>query len=315
MTLQVDGLRKSYGDIEALKSLSFSLAPGQCTALLGPNGAGKSTAIKILVSLLAPDDGTYRWQDQDLLADTRRIRDLVGYVSQALAMDKVLTGLEFMRFCAGILHLPWRQHESRARELLATMELTEAQDRPVGDYSGGMMRRLDLAVAMLNEPRVLVLDEPTTGLDVEAKERLWQLLNDFKEKGGCIVLASHDFREVAEMADDVLILRQGAVIRRGEAEQLKADLGKYIVRIKTAEFMSDTDVKAIRAAFEDWDDQVAWHDHEAFALFVYDGEHDMTNLQQHAVAAMETAGLSIHTLSVQRPDLEDVYRLAVGGDA
>ena len=252
MALIVQDHRKSFGDVHALRSLSFHLDSGKSVALLGPNGAGKSTAVKILVSLVKPDAGTYLWKDENLFAKPARIRDLVGYVSQELAMDKILTGAEFMRFCAGLLHLDWKVHRQRAHEILKLMGLEEAKTRKVGDYSGGMKRRLDLAAALLHDPKVLVLDEPTTGLDIEAKEQIWALVSNFVRNGGALILASHDFREVAELADEVLILQKGEVVRQGEPEALKQRLGAYIIRIKTHEFMHEPDMKAVREGLKTW---------------------------------------------------------------
>jgi len=311
--LSVQNLCKRYGEIEALKSLSFQVDPGQATALLGPNGAGKSTAVKILVSLEKPDAGHYSWQSHDLLSHPRRIRELVSYVSQEIALDKMMTGVEFMRFSAGLLHLPWRETQRRAHDLLDQMGLAGAKDRRIEGYSGGMKRRLDLAAALLKKPKILILDEPTTGLDIEARERIWELTKEFMNGGGALILASHDFREVGELADDVLVLDRGAVVEHGPAEQLKTALGRFIVRVKTKEFMDSDDFNAVKARFESWGDEMAWRGGESFATMAYCGEDAMGRLQARVVTELETGGLTAHAVSVQSPDLEDVYRFALGG--
>lgn len=313
MTLEVAGHCKRYKEVEALKSLSFTLSPGSAAALLGPNGAGKSTAIKILVSLIQPDGGTYTWNGEDLFANPAKIRDLVGYVSQEMALDKVLTGAEFMRFCAGLLHLNWRKHRERAMELLSVVGLAEAKDRPIEQYSGGMKRRLDLASALLHNPRILVLDEPTTGLDIEAKEHIWTLIRRFMSQGGALILASHDFREVDELADYALILHQGEVAREGTPEDLRAALGAFIVRIKVKEYMDQATSAAVKQALTQPQEEMVWFEEDEFATFAFKGSTTMSDLQGLVLQRLETAGLPAYSVNVQKPALEDAYRLSLGG--
>ncbi len=313
MSLEIKGLRKSYKNVDALKSLSFGLEPGKAVALLGPNGAGKSTAIKLLVTLLQPDGGEFNWQGQNLFKKPGAIRDLLGYVSQELAMDKQLTGAEFMRFCAGVKHLHWKKIGPRAHELLDQMGLSEAKDQLVGEYSGGMKRRLDLASALLTEPQILVLDEPTTGLDIEARETIWKLIHGFMEQGCSLILASHDFREVQELTDHVLIMEKGSVLKEGSPDDLKNALGDLIIRLKTKEFMDPQDMTSVRAVFEKWGDAVTWHDDETFATLAFRGDDSMSQLQSRIYDAMSDASLEVDSLNLQRPDLEDVYRFALGG--
>ena len=314
MTLTIKDLRKSFKDVDALKSLTFTLEPGAGVALLGPNGAGKSTAVKILVTLLKPDNGAFLWQGEDLLRKPEKIRRLVSYVSQEMAMDKMLTGLEFMRFCAGLLHLNWKQHRAKAEDILDRMGLTEAKHRLVGTYSGGMKRRLDLAAALLKEPKILILDEPTTGLDVEARETIWELIANFKTSGGYLILASHDFREVGVLADTVLIMDHGQMAAAGTPAQLKIDLGRLIIRLKTRELMTPSDFDRIRQLFSSRQNQLQWRDDERFATLIYRGSEDMPTVQQEVYTTLGGAGLDVHSLNISMPDLEDVYRFNVGGD-
>lgn len=310
----IQSLGKSYKDVHALKSLSFELPAGKAVALLGPNGAGKSTAIKLLVSLLAPDRGEFRWQDRNLFDDPKAIRDLVGYVSQELAMDKVLTGFEFMRFTAGILHIPWQSCRDRARQLLVELGLEEAMNRKVGTYSGGMKRRLDLATALLHQPKLLVLDEPTNGLDIEARELIWRLTTQYLNEGGSLLLVSHDFREVQELADQVIVLKEGEVALAGEPEQLKQHLGSWVVRLKTHEIMTETHIREARQVLDSVSDQWTWlSDPEILVGAFGGGDQAMLQLQGSVAKAMEQAGIAVVSLNVQKPDLEDVYRFAMGG--
>jgi len=315
MSLTVKHLRKRYKEIEALKSLSFTLEPGKCIALLGPNGAGKSTAVRCLVTLQEPDGGELIWEGRNLFENPPEIREMIGYVSQEMAMDKMMTGEEMMRFCAGIMHLDWSKTRDRAHELLDQMGLGEAKKRLVGDYSGGMKRRLDLAAALLNEPPVLILDEPTTGLDIEARETIWQLIREFLDEGRSLILASHDFREVAELADDIVILREGSVVAEGAPETLKTELGHLVIRLQTREFMTETDLAAARDFFADWGDQIVWLDggEAEMAVAAYRGKGDLSEVQTRVYQAVHGAGAEVYALEVNKPKLEDVYRFAVGG--
>ncbi len=311
MMLRFEKLRKSYKDVHALKALDFDLPEGGAIALLGPNGAGKSTAVKILTTLVVPDEGRFLYDGRDLFSAPAEIRRLVGYVSQEMAMDKQLTGVEFMRFCAGILHLPWKQHGQRALALLEQMGLGEAGSRLVGTYSGGMKRRLDLACALLHDPKVLILDEPTSGLDLEAREKIWELIRAFMAKGGALILASHDFREVDELAREILILAKGEVIARGTPEGLRAELGRFFVRVKTRAYMDEAAIAAVALALAGLAELQPCAD-EAHAAFIYRGQASMHDLQNRIHGALGLAGLPVFSLFVQQPDLEDVYRFATG---
>ncbi|CAM2066489.1 ABC transporter ATP-binding protein [Sulfidibacter corallicola] len=315
MTLEIKDLKKSYKDVAALRSLSFSLSPGRILALLGPNGAGKSTAIKIMTTLVPPDGGQILWEGRDILREPRKIRDLVGYVSQELAMDKVLTAVEFMQFTAGILHLKWRDHRDRALQLLDRLGLKEAQDRQIGKYSGGMKRRLDLATALLHNPRILILDEPTTGLDIEARELIWSLIRDFTKEGGSVILASHDFQEVQQLADEVLILDRGVVSQSGTPQALKEQLGQFVVRLQTREYMTARDQEQAAAVFAGQTGlRVLNHDDTWVALAVQ-GESAMSEVQGTILSHLEGADLPVFSLNVQHPNMEDVYRFSLRGDS
>ncbi|CAM2008192.1 ABC transporter ATP-binding protein [Acanthopleuribacter pedis] len=315
MSLTVTDLQKSYKEVQALGGLSFKLEPGSSIALLGPNGAGKSTAIKILTTLVRPDSGRIEWGGKDLLKDPPALRDLVGYVSQEIAMDKVLTAVEFMRFTAGLLHLKWRDHRERALALIDQLGLREAQDRRVGEYSGGMKRRLDLATALLHNPRVLILDEPTTGLDIEARELIWRLIEQFKRDGGAVILASHDFQEVQHLADHVLILEKGVVKQSDAPDQLKQALGRWIVRLSTHEFMDKAAVDAARAVFAEQPGYRVLEQETACLALACSSEADMGDIHRQVFAAATDAGLPVFSLNIQHPNLEDVYRFSLRGDA
>lgn len=313
MSWEIKNLSKSFKEVRALDDLHMSLPQGKVAALLGPNGAGKSTTIKILVSLMRPDSGVFLENGKDLLTDSYALRQTVGYVSQELAMDKALTGWEFMRFCAGILHLPWREVSGHAADLIKRLDLDAAKDRTVGKYSGGMKRRLDLASALLHRPRLLILDEPTNGLDLEARELIWSEIQQFLAQGGTVLLVSHDFREVDTLSDSVTILQHGKVAASGSKAELCQSLGSYVVRLKSQPYMDDAAFAALRRAFADWGERVQWLPDPEQAVFAYRESAEMKELQDRIYQAMQAANLEVQALQLQRPDVENVYRFAVGG--
>jgi ABC-2 type transport system ATP-binding protein len=315
MSWEIKNLSKSYKEVHALDNFHLSLPQGKVAALLGPNGAGKSTAIKILVSLLHADSGVFMEGDKDLLADPYALRKTVGYVSQELAMDKALTGWEFMRFCSGILHLPWREVSGHAADLIKRMDLEAAKDRQVGKYSGGMKRRLDLASALLHRPRLLILDEPTNGLDLEARELIWNEIQQFLKEGGTVLLVSHDFREVDTLADALTVLQHGKVAASGTKAELCDKLGSFVVHLKSQAFMDEAAFTAMRNAFSDWGDQVSWLPDPEQGVFAYRAPAEMKELQDRIYATMQAANLEVQALQLNRPDVENVYRFALGGAA
>lgn len=315
MSWEIKKLSKSYKDVAALEDFNLSLPQGKIAALLGPNGAGKSTAIKIMVSLLRPDGGVFLENGKDLFNDSYALRRTVGYVSQEMAMDKALTGWEFMRFCAGILHLPWREVSGHAADLIKRLDLDAAKDRTVGKYSGGMKRRLDLASALLHRPRLLILDEPTNGLDLEARELIWNEIQQFVAEGGTVLLVSHDFREVDTLSDSITILQQGKVAASGTKAELCQRLGSYVVHMKSQAYMDAAAFEAMRRAFSDWGDRVKWLPDPEQGVFAFRETAEMKELQDRIYETMRRSNLEVQALQLQRPDVENVYRFALGGAA
>ena len=194
--IELHRLNKRYNapkglSISALNNLSLQVPAGSLYGLLGPNGAGKSTALRILCTLLAPDSGTVRVAGLDALTDPRGVRRLLGYVAQDVAIDKILTGRELLQLQGDLYHLPRRQRNRRMAELIDLMGMGDWIDRRCGSYSGGMRRRLDLAAGLLHSPQVLVLDEPTVGLDIESRAAIWQVLRQLRDGGTTVLLSSH----------------------------------------------------------------------------------------------------------------------------
>ena len=297
----------------AVDNLNFAIEPGAGLALLGPNGSGKSTTIRTIVTLQKADSGRFLCTDWDTFEQPARLRDILGYVSQELALDKTLTGLETLRFQAGLRHLAWSSCQARALELLSKLDLESVKNQRVGTYSGGMKRRLDLACALISSPQLLVLDEPSAGLDIQGRELVWSLIRHFKANGGCLILASHDFQEVDALADQVLVMDKGQTKQHGPVSQLKANLAKAVVRLKTREFMDQAEMERIRQVLDHELGAPAGlaEDQDYFVLFHQD--ESFHKLQDRVYQAFEKAKVPLFSLQVQQPSLEDVYRFAIGG--
>src|SRR5437764_330763 len=217
--IEVVDLEKRYGDTEAVRGVSFTVYRGEVFGLLGPNGAGKTTTIKILLSLLRPSAGSAKVAGMDVERDAAGLRAAIGWVPQEITLDPLLTGRENLLLQAGMHHLPAGQRRSRVDELLDLVELTDAADRIVRTYSGGMKKRLDLAMGLTHRPRVLFLDEPTLGLDVHTRHRLWEYIETFRDMGTTILLTTHYLEEADALCDRIAIIDQGQIQDLGTPDE------------------------------------------------------------------------------------------------
>lgn len=220
-----EGLIKTYGDVKALDGVDLRVPEGTVTALLGPNGAGKTTTVRVLTTLLVPDAGHAHVAGFDVVADAQALRSHIGASGQYAAVDEYLTGFENLEMVGRLYHLGTKRSRVRARELLAQFDLEEAADRPVKGYSGGMRRRLDLAGALVAEPPVLFLDEPTTGLDPRARFGLWEVIDSLVARGTTLLLTTQYMDEAERLADNIAVIDRGKVIARGTADELKGLVG------------------------------------------------------------------------------------------
>lgn len=224
--ISIDALSRSFGDFIAVNAISLEVQSGEVFGLLGPNGAGKSTTIKMLTTLLPPSGGRASVAGFDLIREQAQVRRIIGYVPQALSADGALTGYENLLIFAKLYDLPRREYAARARNALDIMGLTEVADKLARTYSGGMIRRLEVAQAMLHEPQVVFLDEPTVGLDPVARKAVWRRLSEIRQQTGMtIFLTTHYMEEADSLCQRVAIMSKGAISAIGAPEELKAALG------------------------------------------------------------------------------------------
>jgi len=309
--LELDQLEKSYGPVEALRGLSLSVPSGCLYGLLGPNGAGKTTALRILATLLAPDRGSVIVGAVNALDNPRAVRQLMGFVAQEVAIDKILTGRELLALQGDLYHLPRVERNQKIETLIDRLSMNEWIDRRCGTYSGGMRRRLDLAAGLLHEPQLLVLDEPTVGLDIESRAVIWEVLRDLRDQGTTVLLSSHYLEEVEALADRMAIIDAGRVIAEGSPEGLKRELGGDRVTLRVREFSDQQEAERVRHLLEGLDGirRIVVNRAQGYSLnLVVDGEHVLSVLKTQ----LASADLEVFSLSQSRPSLDDVYLQATG---
>jgi ABC-2 type transport system ATP-binding protein len=309
--IELQGLCKRYGSVVALAGVSLSVPQGCLYGLLGPNGAGKTTTLRILATLLAPDSGQVRLAGIDALADPRRVRSRLGYVAQEVAIDKILTGRELLRLQGDLYHLSRGDRESRLEQLVELLGMADWIDRRCGTYSGGMRRRLDLATGLLHRPEVLVLDEPTVGLDLESRSAIWQVLRRLRQEGITVLLSSHYLEEVDALADRLAILDGGRVIAEGTPSDLKAALGGDRLTLRVREFSDPEEAARVRQLVQACAGvrEVVVNQAQGYSLnLVVEGDRVIEQVRQQ----LSEAALPVFALAQSRPSLDDVYLQATG---
>jgi ABC-2 type transport system ATP-binding protein len=296
--IEARGLRKSYGDVNVLESVDLSVERGTMFALLGPNGAGKTTTVRILSTLLDADGGTVTVNGHDVAGSKRTVREQIGLTGQNTAVDELLTGRENLEMMAKLFHLPAAQVKSRAAELLTQFDLVDAADRQVKTYSGGMRRRLDLAVSLITSPPVLFLDEPTTGLDPRSRSAMWDAIRELLDGGTTILLTTQYLEEADQLADRIAVIDHGRVVAEGTAAELKRKVGTERLKLTFA-----TDGEAAKANGVVGgvliDDTVS--------VAIENSAQVRQVLNQVAGAGIETTGLQL-----SEPTLDDVFHALTG---
>jgi len=305
--IEVEDLHKRYsGEVQALRGLSFTVAPGGVFALLGPNGAGKSTALRILSTLARPDRGRARVVGHDVVTEAGSVRRSIGCVAQRSGADPLATGRENLLLSAQIFRLPRAQRRARIDELLALFRLEAAADRVVRTYSGGMRRRLDVALGLVQRPRVLFLDEPTTGLDPESRRIMWREVERLAAGGLTVLLTTHYLEEADRLARCLAIIDRGRVVAAGTPEALKGALRGDRVKLGLRD-PARLDPARERVAELDGIEQVV-RDGDTLVARTHAGARAVPVI----VAALERAGLEVAQIAVSRPSLDDVYFQATG---
>lgn len=308
----IENLQKSYGDVQAVKDISFTVQPGEIFGLLGPNGAGKTTTIRCLCTLAKPDAGKIEVGGVSVVTSPKAVRQRLGYVAQEVSPDKVLTGRELLKLQAALYHLPQKTIGDRIQQLIEVLGLGEYANKKIGTYSGGILKRLDLAAGLLHQPEVLVLDEPTVGLDIESRLVVWQFLQELRAAGTTVLITSHYLEEIDALADRLAIIDRGVVIAEGKPSELKDKLGGDRVTLRIREFTSDEEADKAKHILESlpFVEEVIINavQGNSLNLIVKSGQSSLSKIEQ----SLSEVELPTFSLAQSRPSLDDVYLAATG---
>ncbi|MGH2749124.1 MAG: ATP-binding cassette domain-containing protein [Actinomycetota bacterium] len=308
--IRTAGLVKRYGDVVALDGLDLEVPKGTVLGLLGPNGAGKTTAVRILTTLLEPDEGLVEVAGLDVRAEPDEVRERIGLSGQTAAVDEHLTGYENLEMVGRLYHLGKRKSQARARELLDRFDLSEAADRPAKTYSGGMRRRLDLAAALVAEPEVVFLDEPTTGLDPRSRIQMWETIQELARRGSTVLLTTQYMEEADRLADDIVVIDRGRKIAEGTSEELKTQIGGERVEMVLASSVdlppAQTILDGLAVDEVQVDDQT-----RRLTAGVAGGAEVLGQVLQRLAAA----NIAVVDIGLHRPTLDDVFLSLTGHSA
>jgi ABC-2 type transport system ATP-binding protein len=299
-------LTKSFGDHVVLDGIDLDVAAGTVFALLGPNGAGKTTAVRILCTQLPPESGTVTVAGRDPAADPDGVRAAIGVTGQFSAVDTLMTGRENLRLMADLWHLDRRESQARAQELLTRLDLLDAADRAASTYSGGMVRRLDLAMTLMSRPQVVFLDEPTTGLDPRSRRTVWEIVEELVADGVTVLLTTQQLEEADRLADRIALLDGGRIVAEGSPDELKRSIPGGHLRL---DFADEAARQAALSALADG----ARPAPGSVALDV-PGDSSVRQVRE-VLDRLDRAGIEVTRLAVRTPDLDDVFLALTGRTA
>jgi len=295
----IKNLKKSYGDNHVLKGINLHVKRGTMLALLGPNGAGKTTTVRIMSTLLKFDGGSVKINGLDVAKKPDEVRRIIGLTGQSAAVDEMLTGRENLIMMGRLYRLTKKSAHARAEELLAEFDLVDAANRPLKAYSGGMRRRLDLAVSLIATPPIIFLDEPTTGLDPRSRIAMWDIINKLKAGGTTILLTTQYLEEADQLADRIVVIDGGKVIAEGTAKELKSKIGNDILELTFA------NKKLLSAAEKELNKTIVATNEKdlTHSVLIRDTNKDV----QKTLAALSNANIKIESMAVHKPTLDDVF--------
>ncbi|MBA2274205.1 MAG: ATP-binding cassette domain-containing protein [Actinobacteria bacterium] len=299
--IETEGLGKSFGSVRALDGIDLQVAPGTVFGLLGPNGAGKTTAIRVLATLIRPDEGRAMVGGFDVVTHPGEVRRLIGLTGQYAAVDELLSGRENLYMIGRLIGLPKGASRSRANELLESFDLADAATKNVKTYSGGMRRKLDLAASLVGRPQFLYLDEPTTGLDPRSRLQLWVLIRELVADGTTVLLTTQYLDEADRLADEIVVIDHGRVIAGGTSAELKSMVGGQVLQVRPAEPGDVGRVASILAEFAGEDAEV--HRDSQLATVTI----SQRSALGQAVRRLDDADIPIDDLALRRPSLDEVF--------
>jgi ABC-2 type transport system ATP-binding protein len=305
--IEARDVAKRFGKTQALSGVSFEVGRGTVLGLLGPNGAGKTTMIRVLTTLLRPDAGQARVAGFDVVTDGQRVRSVIGLAGQYAAVDEILTGRENLELVGLWYHLPKREYRRRAQETLERLSLTDAADRQVKTYSGGMRRRLDIGASLIANSPVLFLDEPTTGLDPQSRNEVWLIISELVNAGTTVLLTTQYMEEAEQLANRIVVIDKGTEIAAGTADELKTQTGGATLEARVAD-PRDTDRAA--AVLASVAGAAPRSDPEAGRVSIPAGQG--TGLLLDVGRRLQDAGIALDDLGIRRPTLDEVFLSLTG---